>query len=157
VFGAFSDETVEIAEAAVQVGLGLGAAALGVGLALGPARGGAAELLLLIVPGLAGVGWTAWSARALWSAVRRMRALRTAADGTAVVLAIRPLDSWADEWHLRRHVDVEMLVTLPGGPARRLRQRAALTAEELAGLAVGGEVAVRAHPVLPVVRLADPR
>jgi hypothetical protein len=155
-FRAFSDETAEIVEAATQVGLGLGAAALGVGVALGPARGSAAGLALLIMPGMAGVGWAAWWFRALWFEVRRARALRSAVDGTAVVLSVRPRDTWADEWHLRRFVDVELLVTLPTGPARRLRQRAALTAEELAGLRVGGEVAVQAHPVYPAVRLADP-
>jgi hypothetical protein len=157
VFRAFEDDTVEIIEAAVQVLLGLGAAAFGVALALGPLEGGTGGLVLLVMPGLAGVGWAAWSARALWSAVRRVRALRSAVDGTAAILALRPSDSWADEWQVRRFVDLELLVTLPAVPGRRMRHRVALTDAEVAGLEVGDEVAVRAHPVHPYVRLAGPR
>ncbi|WP_198141662.1 hypothetical protein [Micromonospora sp. ATCC 39149] len=42
------------------------------------------------------------------------------------------------------------------GPARRLRQRATLTAGQLAGLELGDEVVALTHPVHPVVRLTGP-
>jgi len=150
VFRRFSDDTTVLWEAVVQTVLGLLGAVAGVLLALSASRHGVLRWGWLVAVGAA---WAGWSLSRVVRQVRRVRALRVAVPGVATVLAVHPRNSYADEWHIRQFVDVDLLVTLPGTAPRRLRERVAVGEEQRAGLVVGTEVAVDAHPSLPVVRI----
>lgn len=152
-FHAWPDDHAAVAEAASQVLLG--AVFVGVGLAS------------FAVPGLSPLGtfsWVAgWSLVGAWTGVRggvavwrgiyRIRSLRGAVAGTGRVLASRPTGQLVDEWGYRRYVDIDLAVVLPTGPERTVRVRHALSAEQEAQLEYGVVVAVRAHPVRPVVEI----
>jgi hypothetical protein len=149
-FRRFSDDTTALSEAVVQAVLGLLGAVAGVLLVLSASRHGLLRWGWLVALGGA---WAGWSLSAVVRQVRRVRALRVAVPGVATVLAVHPRDSYADEWHFRQFVDVDLLVTLPGTEPRRLRERVALGDEQRAELVVGRDVAVDAHPSRPVVRI----
>jgi hypothetical protein len=152
-YRSWGDDRSAIAEAASQVVLGV--VFVGAGLAS------------FAVPGLSPLGAGVWLAGwglvgaltgvrgglGVWGGVRRVRLLRAAVAGTGRVVGSRPTGQLADEWGYRRYVDIDLAVALPTGPERTIRVRHALSPEQEAQLGYGVVVAVRAHPVRPVVEI----